>query len=117
MLHPRLECPSNQDNRGKYNNGASFGSETPAERRMEQINEMFRERLPLSHPVMVAPQVDNHKTSSLRTMGRGKISSWLENDMWMLQKVTSTLLGNLVLMNEIGVGSRSIRHTTNMSNQ
>lgn len=113
LLHPRFEFHSKQtwimkeggDNRGNYYNGAYFGSETPAERRMEQIKATFRHKLPRSHPAMV-PQNDSSKTFSLRTL-RGRISSWLENDGWMPQKVTTNLLGNLVSVNEIGLGSHS----------
>ena len=122
ILHPRLELHSKQtwivkeggDNIGNYYNGAYFGSETPAERRMEQVKAMFRERQPHSHPVLVPQDDDNSKTSSLRAF-RGKISSWLENDGWMPQKVTTNLLGNLVSVNEIGLRSHSNQQANDVS--
>lgn len=108
LLHPRLEAHSRHtwivkeggDRRGNYYGGAYFGSESPADRRFQQMKEQYREGIPQS----AATDTIHTPTSSIRA-ACSKLSSWLENDGWMPQKLTTDLMGNFVSINHIGFGS------------
>ncbi|KAL3804914.1 hypothetical protein HJC23_006686 [Cyclotella cryptica] len=113
FLHPRFEFHSKHtwiindggDRKGGYYGGEYYGSASPASRRSQQIKAMFREAVPQSNPTPITVREGDSKTpsSSIRKVC-GRISSWLENDGWMPQKVTTDLLGNLVSINDIGFG-------------
>ncbi|KAL7504470.1 hypothetical protein ACHAXN_004221 [Cyclotella atomus] len=110
LFHPRLEFHSKHtwvikeggDNIGNYYSGAHFGSESPAERRVQQIKAKYRQDIPQYS--QFAHRADGSHKSSIRA-ARSKLSAWLENDGWLPDKVTTNLLGNLVSVNNFGFGN------------
>jgi hypothetical protein len=113
LLHPRLEIHSTQtwvlkeggDSNGNYYGGAYFGSNSPAEQRIQQVKAKYRESIPQSNPMI--DHLQNSSTSN-RSLG-SRISTWLENDGWMPQKISTNLFGNLVSVNDIGFGTSKVQ--------
>ena len=113
LLHPRLELQSKRtwivkeggDGRGNYYGGAYFGSESPKDRRLQQIKTIYRESTPWSNTIISG---QHSSKSPIQSMWKC-LSSWLENDKWMPEKITTDLMGNLVSVNTIGIrGHRQV---------
>ena len=110
LLHPRLEVQSKRtwivkdggDRKGNYYGGAHFGSESPADRRLEQMKTNYRESNPRAN-TNISRQ--HGSKSPIRSVWKN-LSSWLENDGWMPEKITTDLMGNLVSVNTIGIGGK-----------
>lgn len=111
LLHPRLELHSKQtwivkeggDSRSNYYGGAYYGSESPAQRRLQQMKQLYHDNIPKSNPLLHQAQSSSGK-SSIKAACE-KLSAWLENDEWMPNTVTTDLMGNLVSLKNFGFGT------------
>lgn len=113
FLHPRLEVHSIKtwivkeggDKDGNYYGGDYYGSQSCADRRLEQIKERYRGSIPRSNPIISNTAAAQDRAPKFGT----RLSRWLENDGWMPRKMTTDLLGNLVAVNEVGFAENNRR--------
>mmetsp|Transcript_6895 Transcript_6895/g.10561 ORF Transcript_6895/g.10561 Transcript_6895/m.10561 type:complete len:531 (+) Transcript_6895:2-1594(+) len=116
ILHPRIELRTKKtwivqhggDIRGNYYGGASYGSVSPVERRLESIRDGYRALIPRSQFKMGSDSSSSSTTTTtmerLQNVGK-KLSNWLEEDGWMPKRVTTDLMGNFISVNEVGFSS------------
>ena len=118
FLHPRIELHSKKtfvvkgggDANGNYYGGDYFGGgESSADRRLESIKERYQNGVPTcsvrSDSGIMDAAIASSATGSTSSEKSGsgddndfvkRLSTWLENDGWMLRRVTADLMGNLI---------------------
>ena len=121
LFHPRIEFHSKHtwvvknggDKMGNYYGGSYYGSDSPAEQRLQQIKAGYRDGIPRANQIPAASLArdSSSQMSSFRKVCC-RISSWIENDEWMPKKVTTDLMGNLVSVNEVGFGAKPKEETS-----
>jgi len=101
------------DDAGNYYNGNYYGGTSSVQQRLDSIKEGYRRCIPQSQSAPPSTtDIDTSLSSSRQKKENlfNKLSTWLENDGWVPNKVTTDLMGNLHSINEVGFGSVNRSH-------